>query len=209
MATIDYSGKVAYMYDSASDTWYAISGAVNTAASYVWTGTQDFGATVVFEDVVKSKAGVNNFLNPSARDLAIPSPQNGVVVFIRNDADGNVLNEIQYYYNGAWRSANDSISRLDKTANHTLELSDAGKTIFVTSSSDVEITIPLNSSVPFAINQKIEIIRNGSGNVSITGPVGVTINSKNSNKKIAARYSGAILTKYDTNTWILIGDLTA
>jgi len=39
--------------------------------------------------------------------------------------------------------------------------------------------------------------------------VGVIINSKNSNKKISSRYSGAVLTKVDTNTWLLLGDLTA
>jgi beta-lactamase superfamily II metal-dependent hydrolase len=59
------------------------------------------------------------------------------------------------------------------------------------------------------VGQKIEIIRKGSGEVSIAGAVGVTINSKNMNKRIASQYSGAILVKDDTNTWILIGDLKA
>lgn len=209
MADIDFSGKVAYIYDEGTSKWYALSGAVNTAAAYEWTGTQIFGSSVSFEDVVKAKAGINNFQNPAARDLAISSPTNGIVCFVRQDANGSVINEIQYYYNGSWRSNDDAIKKIAKTSNHTLQLSDAGKTIIVTSSDPVVITVPSNSSVPFIVGQKIEIIRNGSGGVSIGNELGVSIHSKFNNKNIAAQYSGAILVKDDTNTWILIGDLMA
>lgn len=210
MPTINTNGKVAYIYNQATDTWNAISAAINTAASYTWNGTQTFATTVVAEEVIRAKGGINNFLNPSARDTAIPSPVNGVVAFIRQDSSGNVINQIQYYYNGAWRNYNDSILLSDISASRPLALSDVGKTIKVDSASDVTLTIPLNSTTPFIVGQRLDIIRYGSGNVTIAGEtVGVTINSKNSNKKISARYSGCTLIKIDTNTWILIGDLTA
>jgi hypothetical protein len=207
MATINSDGKVAYIYKD--DVWYAIGGAVNTNQEYTWTADQTFSAVVNFDMVANAKAGVNNFQNPTARNSAIPSPTNGIVCFVRQEDDGTVINQVQYYHNGEWRYAYDAFSFLTKTADYTIEKKDSGKTIMVTSSDDVVITVPANSTTPFIVGQKIEIVRNGIGNVSIAGALGVTINSKNLNKKIAAQFSGAVLTKVDTNTWLLIGDLTA
>jgi hypothetical protein len=209
MATINSDGKVAYIYSETNDTWYAIGGAVNTNAEYTWNADQEFNSVVTFDTVVNAKAGINNYQNPTARNAAIPSPTNGIVCFVRQEDSGTVINQLQYYYNGEWRFINDSVDFLAKTADYTIGKADAGKTISVTSLTDVVITIPTNSTTPFVIGQKIEILRNGSGNVSVAGAVGVILNSKNSNKKIAAQYSGAVISKIDTNTWILIGDLTA
>jgi hypothetical protein len=209
MAAINSDAKIAYIYNQTNDTWYAIGGAVNTNAEYTWTADQTFGSVVNFDMVANAKAGVNNFQNPTARDAAITSPTNGVVCFVRQTDGGSVINQIQYYYNGEWRWYGDSATFSLKTSDYTITKDDAGKTLDVNSSSDVTITIPANSTTPFIIGQKVEIVRNGSGNVSIAGAVGVTLNSKNSNKKIAAQFSGAVITKTDTNTWLLIGDLTA
>jgi hypothetical protein len=210
MATINSDGKVAYIYNQSNDTWYALGGAVNTNAQYKWTADQTFSAIVTFDTVANARAGINNFQNPAAREAVLTSPTNGTVCFIRQKNDGTVINQIQYYYNGEWRFVNDSVDFIAKTTNYTIDKEDAGKTISVISPTDVVITIPTNSTMPFIVGQKIEILRNGSGNVSIAGASGaVTINSKYSNKKIAAQYSGAVITKIDTNTWILIGDLMA
>jgi hypothetical protein len=216
MATINSDGKIAYIYNQSNDTWYAIGGAVNTNAEYTWTADQEFSSVVTFDAVVNAKAGINNYLNPTARDAAITSPANGIVCFVAQKNDGTIINQIQYYYNGEWRYSLDSITSVDITSNYTITKDDAGKTLFITSSSPVTITIPANSTTSFAKGQKIEFIRNGSGTVEFAGevisqgqPSPVTINSKNSNKKIAAQYSGAVLAKYNTNTWLLLGDLTA
>lgn len=209
MTTIDTTGKVAYMYDQETDTWYAISGAINTAAPYTWTSTQQFNNTILANDVLQAKAGVNNFQNPTARNTAIPSPINGIVCFVRQEDSGEIINQIQYYYNGLWRSYQDSTALVEKTTSYTLVLSDAGKTINMNSGSANNLTVPLNGSVPFVIGQRLDIVQTGAGQTTIVATGGVTINSKNSNKKIAARYSGATLIKTDTDTWLLIGDLTA
>jgi hypothetical protein len=49
---------------------------------------------------VFARAGVNNFQNPAARDLALTAPVNGTVCFVRQDAVGTQINELQYYFNG-------------------------------------------------------------------------------------------------------------
>lgn len=211
MATINQEGKLAYVYNESDDTWYAIGGAVNTNAEYTWSADQFFSSTATFDLVVKAKAGVNNFQNPNARDAALTSPVSGLVCFVRQENDGTVINQVQYYSDGEWRWIDDAVSFVTKTSNYTITKNDAGKTLILesTSPTNIEITIPLNSTTPFVRGQKIEFIRSGTGEVSFTGPVGVTINSKFSNKKIAAQFSGAVLTKTDTNTWLLLGDLTA
>lgn len=210
MATISSETKTAYMYDQETDSWYAIGANVNTANNYVWNGTNSFSNFVSFADVATAKAGINNFQNPTARDNAITSPINGVVCFVRQDDTGSTINQVQYYHNGAWRYVNDAATLANKINNYVLQISDAGKTISMDSPSDRTVTVPLNSTAPFIIGQKVEIIRYGSGNVTITPESsGVTINSKNGNKKIASQYSGAVIMKTDTNTWLLIGDLTA
>ena len=213
--SIDSESKVAYIYSSATDKWHPIAGAVNTGAAYTWSADQQFSTTVTFESVVKAKAGVNNFLNPAARDLAFTgvSSENkkGIVCFVRNDASGLSINQIQYFDGTNWRSPSDSTPLLSKTntATYTITLEDAGRTIIANSDTLNEVVVPANSTTPFVIGQRLDIIRYGVGLTSIAGANGVTIQSKNSNKKIAARYSGATLIKIEENTWILVGDLIA
>jgi hypothetical protein len=76
-------------------------------------------------------------------------------------------------------------------------------------STDTTVTVPPNSSSPFPVGSRLDVVRLGTGAVTFVQGSGVTINSKNGNKKIASRYSGATIFKVDTNTWVLIGDLTA
>lgn len=208
MASIGTDGKVAYIYDQATDTWYPVAGTANTSSDYVWSGTHTHANAVTFQDVVTSQAGINNFQNPTARDAAIPTPTNGIVAFVRQNDLGDQINQLQYYYNGTWRFINDGTDLFVETVDYTLQLSDAGTTILMTSANDTTVTVPPNSDVAFGIGQKVEVIRNGDGNVTFVEGTGVVINSKYDDLSIAAKYSAAALVKTDTNTWLLIGDLT-
>lgn len=203
MSIISAVGKVAYIYDQPTDTWHPVAGYANTTETYTWSGPHTFSNTVNFDSVLTAKAGINNFQSESTRNAAIPSPINGIVVFIRDS------NQIQYYHNGAWRVYGDNANLVEKTSGHILELIDAGTTIQMNVSSAHTVTIPTNAQVPFQIGTQIAFVQIGLGQTSFTSPLGVEILSKNSNKKISARYSPATLIKRDTNTWILIGDLTA
>jgi hypothetical protein len=215
--SISTEPKVAYLFDGTS--WRPIAGIANTSSDYQWTGDHDFAGTanfndpVTFEDVVKNKAGINNFATTIARDAALTSPVTGLVAFVAQDASGNTINDIQFYDGTRWRSSNDSaiLVAVSTTANaYTLVASDAGNSLKISDSSSTTVYIPENASNSFKIGQKVEIIRYGTGAVSIApNTVNVTLNSKNNNRKIAAQYSGAVLTKIADNEWLLIGDLTA
>lgn len=209
MSIISDEGKLAYLYDLEDDAWYPVTGSTNTTANYIWSGTHKFLNSATYETVLRAKGGVNNFLNPTSRNTVIPNPVNGLVCFIQQTDNGDIINQIQYYYNGSWREYSDSVYLTSVTASKTLALSDVGKTLKITSNNDVTITVPTNSAVPFVIGQRIDLIRYGTGGVFISESSGVTVLSKNLNKKIAARYSGGSLVKTENDTWILIGDLTA
>lgn len=209
MSTVSSTSKVAYMYDQASDTWYAVAGTANTNVAYTWNAAHTFGSIVTVNDVIRAKGGVNRFQNPTARDTVIPSPVKGTVCFVEQTDGGTDINQVQIYNGTSWVGMLDTATLSTNTSDVTLVLGDAGKTLLIDSTIDRTVNVPLNSSVPFAIGQRLDVVRLNTGNVTFAGAVGVTLNSKNSNKKIAARYSGATLIKTDTDTWVLIGDLTA
>lgn len=207
MSTIATDGKIAYMYDEGSDTWHAFSASVNTAASYEWFGNNTYLNTVVFNDVVRARAGINNFQDPASRDSVITSPTNGVVCFVRQTNAGEVINQVQYYSNGRWRSIADGYVNVDtKINNYTLELKDAGRAILVDSSSARTVTIPTNATQPFAIGQIVDIVRFGLGEVTITPANGVILNSEEGQsgaRVVRGRYSSIRLMKTGSDTWLL------
>ena len=108
--TFNNDGKPTYMYDSVGDVWYAVGAKIDTASGYEWGGTQTFLNTVTTDAAVILRDGFNNFLNPAARDAALTSPVRGTIAFIRQDAGGSALNQIQYYNGSAWVANDGDIS---------------------------------------------------------------------------------------------------
>lgn len=101
------------------------------------------------------------------------------------------------------------ISTNQQTASYTLVLSDASKLIETNVASANNITIPLNSSVAFPIGTKIDIIQIGSGQTTIVPASGVTMNSYEGANKLSGQWAAATLIKRNTDTWALIGNITA
>ena len=95
------------------------------------------------------------------------------------------------------------------TGNYTLALSDAGKVVIMNSSSANTVTVPLNSSVTFPTGSVVNVVQTGSGQTSITGSVGVTIQSEGSKYKVKAQYGLAGVVKTDTDTWVAFGNLVS
>jgi hypothetical protein len=96
-----------------------------------------------------------------------------------------------------------------KTANYTMTLSDSNGSIEMSATSTTTVTVPLNSSVPFLPGTSVQILRGGTGEVGITGASGTTLRSAQGLFNLNYQYSTATLTKTETNTWYLSGDLKA
>jgi hypothetical protein len=97
----------------------------------------------------------------------------------------------------------------ETTASRTFLLTDVGSYIRTTNSSATTVTIPPNSSVAFPIGAEVVVIQAGTGQVTFVAGAGVTLNSKDSNLKLSTQYSSATCKKVATDTWDIIGDLTA
>jgi hypothetical protein len=92
---------------------------------------------------------------------------------------------------------------------YTLVAGDAGDLVTLTNAAAITLTVPLNSSVAFAIGTQITITQSGAGTVTVAGAVGVTVNSADGDLKLRTQWSAATLIKTATNSWILIGDIKA
>ena len=100
----DSDGKAAYVYNVADDTWYQVSGKTDISGTFEWTGLHTHLSNFTTAEASVAKKGTNNFLNPAARDAAIPSPTAGTICLIRQNSGGTTINEIQYYDGSAWRT---------------------------------------------------------------------------------------------------------
>jgi hypothetical protein len=214
---VNSSTRVAYI--SNGSAWQEIVGSGSQSTNYTWTGVHTFNSNAVtFSLAPISRHGINNFLNKTARTSAIASPEAGAISFIREESGGTEFNQLEFYgtNNGdaaKWRPLTDA-KLSGKSSNHTLVLSDSGKTMLLTpSSTDLVISIPTNALVAFNIGTRIEIIRvgTGTGNVAVgaTNSGTTAIRSKDGNLKLSKAYSGATLIKIATDEWVLIGDLKA
>jgi len=76
------------------------------------------------------------------------------------------------------------------------------------SSSAFTITIPANSTTAYPIGTSIDLLQVGTGQITVAGAAGVTLNGT-PGLKLRSQYSSATLFKRATDTWIIMGDLTA
>jgi hypothetical protein len=98
---------------------------------------------------------------------------------------------------------------IQKTSSYTLSaLTERDDLIEMGSSSALTLTIPLNSAVAFPIGTSLDILQTSTGQVTIAGAAGVTVNAT-PGLKLRTQWSSATLFKRAENTWVVYGDLTA
>ena len=90
---------------------------------------------------------------------------------------------------------------------YTLSSGDSGKSLNFTSSSAVTITVPIGLSSGFTVT----ITQLGSGQITISPSVGVTVNNRQAppHTKTAGQYAVVTLLGYGANTYVFAGDTAA
>lgn len=96
------------------------------------------------------------------------------------------------------------------SASRDAALTDAGKIVVNSSSSNYTYTVKQDSDVSMPIGTEIELLRTSTGTFTVAAGTGATV-SKLSTKLLTLAGAGAMakLTKTAANTWVLTGDLTA
>ena len=254
------NGKPGYIYNAADDVWYQISGTTDTSGTYEWAGLQSYLSAVTMLETLVAKKGINNYLNPAARDASITSPTAGSICLIRQDSGGATINEIQVYIGGSWTTVlpspvgqsgkyltsngtiaswgtvdaipsqtgnsgkflstdGSSLSWQDQAytsaittvsgTTYTFVADDYKKTVLCTSASAVTLTIPPQSSVTWPTGSILTIVQNGTGQVTVQGDTGVTLNTQGASGARKTRYQHQMASVYRTasDTWMITGDL--
>jgi hypothetical protein len=91
---------------------------------------------------------------------------------------------------------------------YSLVTGDLGKIVEVSNTSAITLTVPTNTSQPLATGANITVLQTNTGQISITGAVGVTVNAT-PGLKLRTQWSSATLIKRGTDTWVAIGDLVS
>jgi hypothetical protein len=96
-----------------------------------------------------------------------------------------------------------------KTDSYTLSnLNERDVIIEISKGSATTLTIPTDATIDYPVGTTLDIIQTGSGQVTIAGAVGVTVNAT-PGLKLRTQWSSATLLKRASNTWLVFGDLTA
>ena len=91
---------------------------------------------------------------------------------------------------------------------YTLATSDVNKLVELNNASAITLTIPTNAAVAgFGVGDQINLLQTGAGQVTVGG-ASVTLNGT-PGTKLRAQWSSATLIKRATDTWVIVGDLSA
>ena len=129
-----------------------------------------------------------------ASSVTLVTPNIGIATATSIAASGNVVSHI---------ATNAQVG-----TTYSLVLADDGKVVEVSNASPITVTVPLNSSIAFPVGTQILVLQTGAGQITLAGAAGVTVNAT-PGLKLRAQYSSATLIKRATDTWVVIGDLSA
>ena len=166
----------------------ALSAGTNFDAGAI--NTEDIASSAITEAKIASAAVTSSKI---AASVTLTTPNIGV-------ATGTSLNCTQQVTSHPTINAT--------VGAYTFALADDGRIVEMDNASGTTLTIPLNSSVAFPIGTMITVTQTGAGQTTIAGAVGVTVNAT-PGLKLRAQWSGCVCIKRNTDTWQVIGDLSA
>ncbi len=175
-----------------NDGTYQHSGLVRDASDNKWK---------LFKGVTDEPTSTVNFSQGSMDDLKVAAleattvtPSSGVVF-----SDGTQTKE----------GVPSRTTIVQKTDSYTLSaLTERDNFIEVNKATATTITIPTNATVAYPVGTSIDILQTGAGQVTIAGASGVTVNAT-PGLKLRTQWSSATLFKRATDTWVVMGDLSA
>jgi hypothetical protein len=180
------------------------------------TNNVDFtGATVIGIDALPDQTGNNGkYLTTDGTDASWATLNASPAMDDLSDVTvtSATANDVVYYDGAGW--VNKYVASIPTLTNsqsgttYTLVLGDAGKIVEINNASAITLTVPTNAGVAYPVGTQITILQTGAGQITVSGPSGGTLNAT-PGTKLRAQWSSATLLKRATDTWVLMGDLTA
>jgi Major tropism determinant N-terminal domain len=179
--------------------------------------TVDLGLVVGYNDGAAKHSGIVRDVSADSWKLfkGVTTEPTTTVDFTQGSLDNLALNNVTVagvVFTDGTQSKEGVPSRtpiVQKTASYSLsELTHRDSMIEVSSTSGTTITIPAEASVNYPIGTTIDILQTNTGQVTIAGAAGVTVNAT-PGLKLRTRWSSATLMKRAADTWVVYGDLTA
>jgi hypothetical protein len=166
----------------------------STATGLTWSTVSGYLAPTLGSTSIASGATVTNVNGLTVNSTTIPSS----VTLVSTDATQTLTNKIL-------TAPIINLATITQGGSYTLVLTDNGD--IVEMSGGGTLTVPTNASVAFPVGAQINILQTGASQVTVGG-AGVTINAT-PGLKLRAQWSMATLIKRATDTWVLVGDLSA
>jgi hypothetical protein len=149
---------------------------------------------------------------PNANEVAIRdngawvyfAPVEGWLVY---DKDAN---QYVFWTGTVWQvlisASSNEITIVNKTASHTLELTDSSRYVRMNVATANNLTVPPNGTVAFPVGTVIQARQVGAGQTTVVAGSGVTVNTAET-LKTRKQGSSLSLVKVATDEWDLTGDL--
>lgn len=93
-----------------------------------------------------------------------------------------------------------------KTASYTPVAADAGTMLDIVSATGVNLTVPADATVNFAVGTQIHFLQAGAGQITVAAAGGVTVNARPGLKTAGLWASGTLL-KRAANNWVCLGNM--
>ena len=182
------------------------------SATTIYSGTtniQDIFATQAYVDSLAFSAGTTTFVQPGT-NITTGGTASEPVVNLASEIDVTTLSADTIY--SGTTNIQDLFAPKDLTINNDntdriLAAGDAHSMLVMSGGSTQNIVVPRNSAVALPIGYQALVQQTGAGTVQFSADTSVTINSFSGYTSLAGQYAGASITKTDTNTWALIGNL--
>jgi hypothetical protein len=92
---------------------------------------------------------------------------------------------------------------------YSMNLSDDSKTVFLSNSNEIIVSVPSDATNNFPIGAKINFVQALDGPLRFSPEGAVSLVSRSSFRRITSRWGHATLMKRGSDSWILYGDLTS
>jgi hypothetical protein len=187
--------------------------------------------------VTATTLGLGNVTNTADADKPVSTAQSTAIATAKSEAIADATSQVNALLTGAPAALNtldelaaalgddanfaasvttslglkvDSLTPISqKSASYTLSsLTERDDLIEMGSGSAMTVTIPTDATVNFPIGTSIDILQTSTGQVTIAGAGGVTVNAT-PGLKLRTTWSSCTLFKRAANTWVVYGDLTA